>query len=130
LIGSECAWPLDRSGEEVLQAVRDVGAPEKLARIPKFVRVLAKMDLPKIGSELGLLIPATGDIPVWADDFPPGLQLSGCLALDGSAGGPALLSPDLFLKADAQQLHLELLDVIGLRSRHGTQQTPDESSTR
>jgi hypothetical protein len=112
----------NRSGEHGLQALRQVGAAEELDRILVFRGALAEMHLPEIGRKLGLLIETAGDIPVRRHDLAPGLQQAGRRALDRDAGRLALLTAHLLVEAQAQQFHLDSLDLVGLRRRHGGQQ--------
>ena len=66
-------------------------------------------------------VPAAGDVLVRRHHLAPRLQGHG-RALDGEAGLLAAFAARLLVVADAQQLHLELLDVGGLWSRDGGQQ--------
>ena len=67
---------LDRPDQEPSQAFGEIGAAEELDRLPVFIGSLAEMNLPEIGGELGLLIPAAGHVLVRRDDFAPGLERS------------------------------------------------------
>ena len=80
------------------------------------------MDLPEVGGELGLLVTAAGDILVRRHHLAPGLEAARRRALDRRAGALALLAPCLLVEAQAQQLRLHLLDVVGLRRGDGGQQ--------
>ncbi len=82
------------------------------------------MHLPEIGGELGLLVAAAGHVLVRRDHLAPGLEVGRDGALDGGAGGLALLAAHLLVEAQAQQLHLHLLDLVGLGRRDGGQQPP------
>ena len=107
-----------------LQALGEVGAAEELDRVPVLVRALAEMDLPQVGGELGLLVAAAGHVLVRRHHLAPRLQVARRRALDGGAGALALLAAHLLVEDDAQQLHLHLADLVGLRRRDGGQQPP------
>src|SRR5262249_16868229 len=82
----------------------------------------AEMHLPEVGSEFGLLVASAGNVLVRGHDFPPGLEMARGGALDRRAGSLAFLATHLFVEAQAQQLHLHLLYLMGLRRRDGGQQ--------
>jgi hypothetical protein len=107
----------DTPDEEPSEAGGQVRAAEELGRVSVLVGSLAEVDLPQVGGELGLLVLPARDVLVRADDLAPGLEVSGCLALDGRAGGPTLLGTELLLEADAEELHLHLVDVVRLWCR-------------
>jgi hypothetical protein len=50
--------PADRPDQQPLEAVGQVGAAEELDRVAVFVAAFAQVNLPQVGSEFGLLIPA------------------------------------------------------------------------
>ena len=59
--------------QQMLQAFRQIRAPEELDGFSVFVGPLTQMNLPEIGGELRLLVSPARDVPVGGDDFPPGL---------------------------------------------------------
>src|SRR5687767_6365365 len=80
------------------------------------------MNLPKISGEFGLLVSAGRDVLVRCDDFSPWLQRPGCLAFDRGASGTTFLRSHLFVEAKAEQLHLHLVELVGLWRGHREQQ--------
>ena len=114
--------PAHRADQQALQALGEIGAAEELDRLPVLVRPLAQVHLPEVRRELGLLVAATRHVPVRADHLPPGLEVGRGLALDGGPGALPLLAAHLLVEAQAQQLHLHLLDLVRLRCRDGGQE--------
>ena len=115
---------LHRADQHPLQALGEIGAAEELDRVPVLVRALAQMHLPEVGGELGLLVAAAGHILVRRHHLAPGLEVARRRALDGGAGALALFAAHLLVEAQAQELRLHLLDLVGLRRRDGGQQPP------
>ena len=76
------------------------------------------MYLPEVGCELGLLVAPARDVLVGCDDLPPWLEAGGDSASDGGACLPAPFPARLLVEAHPQQLHLESLELIGLRRRY------------
>ena len=111
-----------RADQHPLEALGEVGAAEELDRVPVLVRPLAEVHLPEVGGELGLLVAAAGHVLVRRHHLAPGLEAARRRALDRRAGALALLAAHLLVEAQAQQLHLHLLDLVGLRRRDGGQQ--------
>ena len=114
---------LDRASQQALQTVGEIGTTEKLDRVLILVRPLTQVHLPQVGGELGLLVAATGHVPVRRHDLAPGLQVACCRTFDGRAGAPAPFAAGLLVEDGAPQLHLDLADVIRLGGRHRRQQT-------
>ena len=75
------------------------------------------MHLPEVGRELGLLVASARYVLVGRDDLPPRLQADHGGAFNGDARLPAPLPARLLVEAHAQQLHLEPLELVGLRRR-------------
>ena len=113
---------LDCAHQQALQTLGEIGAAEELDRVFILVRPLAQVHLPQVGGKLGLLVAATGDVPVRRHDLAPGLQIACRCAFDGRASAPAPIAAHLFIEDGAPELHLDLADLIGLRSRHRSQQ--------
>jgi hypothetical protein len=82
------------------------------------------MDLPKIGGEFSLLIAPARHVLVRRHYLPPRFEIPGPLALDGRAGAFSFLSAHLLIKAQAQELHFHLLDLVRLRCRDGSKESP------
>src|SRR5690606_23051261 len=99
-----------------------VGAAEKLDRIPVLGRTFPEVDLPEVGGELGLLIAATGDVGMRRNHFAPRLEGSGDGAFDRVPGLLLLLVPYLLVEPEPEELHLHLLDLVGLARRNGGEQ--------
>ena len=116
--------PPHGADQHLLQALGEVGAAEELHRVAVFVRAFAQMHLPQIGGELGLLVAAAGHVLVRRHHLAPGLEAAGHAAFDGGAGALALLAAHLLVEAHAQQFHLHLLDLVGLRGGDRRQQAP------
>jgi hypothetical protein len=114
--------PQDGAREEALQAVREVSTPEELDGIAVLVRPLAEVNLPQVGGKLGLLVPSARDVLVRRHDLAPRLQGPGGGALDRRARALSLLAPDLLVEADAQELHLHLLELGALGRRHAREE--------
>ena len=108
--------------EQRLQALGEIGAPEELDGVPVLVGPFSEMDLPEVGGELGLLVPPAGDVLVRGHHLSPRLQVARGRALDRRACALPLLAPHLLVEAEPKQLHLHLLDLIGLRGGNGGQQ--------
>src|SRR5690606_621748 len=104
--------PPGRADEQAPEALGEVGAPEELGRVAVLVGALAEVDLPEVGGELGLLVAPAGDVAVRRGDLAPGLEPARALALDGGAGGAALLAAHLLVVADAQEFLLHALDLL------------------
>ena len=113
-----------RAHQHPLQALGEIGAAEELDRVLVFVGPFAEVHLPEIGGELGLLVAAAGHVLVRRHHFAPGLEVTRRRALDRRAGALALFASHLLVEAQAQELHLHLLDLVGLRRRDGGQQPP------
>src|SRR3990172_1486292 len=79
--------PLHRTDEELLQALGEIGTAEELGRLLVLVGTFAKVHLPEVCSELGLLVPAAGYILVRVHHLAPWLEVTRSLALDRSASG-------------------------------------------
>ena len=97
--------------QQASQTLGQVGAAEELGRVAVFGGTLAEMDLPEVGGEFGLLVVAAGDVGVGVDYVAPGGQAAGGCCGDDS-GGTAALAAGLFVKAQAQQFHLQLFDLV------------------
>ena len=108
----------DGTGQQALQALRQVGAPEELGRVAVLVRPFAQVHLPEVGRELGLLVPAARDVLVGRDDLPPRLEAGCGGAFDGGPRPSAPLPARLLVEAHPQQLHLEPLELVRLRRRY------------
>ena len=121
-VAGSAAEALHGARQHALQAFGQVRAPEELDRIAVLVSALAQVHLPEIGRKLGLLVLPTRHVAVRRDDLPPGRQGGGGGAVDGEARLLPPLAPRLLVEADAQQLHLEAVDALGLGSRHRRQQ--------
>ena len=80
------------------------------------------MHLPEVGGELGLLVAAAGHVAMGRHHLAPRLEAARDLALDGRAGAPALFAAHLLVEAQAQQLHLHLVDLVGLGCGDGGEQ--------
>ena len=104
--------------QQALQAFRQVGPPKELDRVPVLVRPFAQVHLPEVGRELGLLVAPARDVLVGGDDLPPWLEAGRGSASDGGARLPAPFPARLLVEAHPQQLHLEPLELIGLRRRY------------
>ena len=109
--------PQQGIGEQVTQALGEIGALEELAGITILVGALSAHNLPKVGGELCLLVAAGSDIGMRGNDLAPGAQSPCWLALDWCHRGFAHLFPGLLLKADAQQF---LLLALNFRSLVGS----------
>ena len=90
------------ANQHSLQALGEISAPEELHRILVFVRSLAQMHLPEIGSEFGLLVTTARHILMRRHHFTPGLEVTRSSTLDGGTRGLALLSTRLLIEAHAQ----------------------------
>ena len=95
---------------------------KELHRVLVLVRPLAQVHLPQVGGKLGLLVAATGHVPVWRHHLAPGFEIARRCAFDGRASASAPIAAHLFIEDGAPELHLDLADLIGLRSRHRSQQ--------
>ena len=113
---------LHRADQHPLEALGQIGAAEELDGVPVLVGPLAEVHLPEVGGELGLLVAAAGHVLVRRHHLAPGLEAARRRALDRGAGALALLAAHLLVEAEAQKLHLHLLDLVGLRRRDGGQQ--------
>ena len=113
----------DCPDQQALQAFRQVGPPKELDRVPVLVRPFAQMYLPEVGCELGLLVAPARDVLVGCDDLPPWLEAGGDSASDGGARLPSPFPARLLVEAHPQQLHLEPLELIGLRRRYRGEET-------
>src|SRR6266849_2226627 len=113
---------LHRTHEQALQALGEVGAAEELDRVFILIRSLAQVYLPQVGGKLGLLVAATGHVPVRRDYLAPGFQGTRSGAFDSRAGAPTPVATSLLVEDGAPKLHLALADLVGLRSRHGREQ--------
>ena len=92
--------------------------------IAVFVRSLSEMHLPQIGGELGLLIAAARHVLMRRHYLPPRLEVARALALDSRPGGLAPFPSHLLVEPQAQEFHLHLLDLVGLRGRDGGKEPP------
>ena len=111
-----------RPDQHSLQAFGQVGTAKELDRVPVLIRAFAQMHLPQVRRELGLLVPAARHVLVGGHDLAPRFQARGGRALDRQAGLSAPFASRLFVEAHAQQLHLDLLELVGLRCRDRGQQ--------
>ncbi len=123
-IGALAGEALHRAHEQARQALGEIGAAEELDRVPVLVGPLAEMHLPEVRRELGLLVPAARHVPVRRHHLAPRLEVARRCALDGRARTLALLAAYLLVEAQAQQLGLHLLDLVGLRRRDSGEQPP------
>ena len=114
-----------RTDQHSLQALGQVGTAKELDRVPVLVRTFAQVHLPEVGRELGLLVSAARHVLVGGHDLPPRLQARGGCALDRQAGLSAPFASRLLVEAHPQQLHLDLLELVGLRRRDRGQQPAD-----
>ncbi len=121
-IATLTAEPPYRSGQHSLEALGQIRPPEELGRVPVLCRPFAEVRLPEIGRELRLLVTAARHVLVRRCDLAPRLQRSGGGAVDGKARLLPPFAARLFVEADAQQLHLELVYPGGLRGRDGGEQ--------
>jgi hypothetical protein len=112
---------LDRAHQQALQTLGEVGTAKKLHRVPVLVRPLAEVHLPQISGKLGLLVAATGHIPMRRHDLAPRLQVARSGAFDGRASAPAPVVAYLFVEDRAPEFHLDLTDFIGLWGRYRSQ---------
>ena len=120
-VSAAAAEALHGAGEHPLEALGQVGAAEELDRVAVLGAPFPFLDLPEVGGELGLLVLAAGDVLVRRDHLAPRLQGAG-RAADGEAGLLAPFAAGLLVEADAQQLHLEPVDLGGLGGRDRGQQ--------
>ena len=111
-IASFACKAADGPNQQSLQAFRQIRAPEELDGFSILVCAFTQMHLPEIGGELGLLIAPARDVPVWGDDFAPGLQAGRSGAFNRRARLFAPLSARLFVKAHPQQFQLAFLKLF------------------
>jgi len=109
--------PPHRIREQPLEALGQIRATNELDGLFVLIGALAYMHLPKVRGELGLLVSTAGDVLMRVHDFSPRLQVARRLALDGRARALALLGTQLLVKANAEKLHLDLLDLGRLWGR-------------
>ena len=117
--------PAHGADQHLLQAGGQVGTAEELHRVAVFVRAFAQVHLPQVGGKLGLLVAATGHVFMRHHHFAPGFEAGRHAAFDGDARRLAFLTARLLVEAHAQQFHLHLLHLVGLRCRDGGQQSSD-----
>jgi len=106
-------------------AGREKRSTEELRRVLVFRRAFAQMHLPQIGGKLRLLIAAARHVVVRHHDLAPWFQAADHARFDGCAGRLSLFAARLVVKAHTQQLHLHLLDVVGLGRGNSGQQAAD-----
>src|SRR5258708_19438837 len=80
------------------------------------------MNLPKIGRKLRLLIPTTSYVLVRGHDLAPGFQTPSYLTLDRRTGSLSFFAANLLVESHAEQFHLDLFDLFGLRRRDSGQE--------
>ena len=73
------------------------------------------MHLPEVCRKLRLLVPAAGYVLMRTDHLTPRGETSSRLVFNGCSRGPAPLRARLLVEAHAQQFHLHVLDLTGLR---------------
>ena len=109
---------LHRPDEHPLQAFGQEGPPEELNGLAVLGNSFTNVDLPEVRGKLRLLVATARYVFVGARDLAPRLELSGGLTLDGRSRALSLLVAHLLIEAQAQELHLHLLDVARLWRRH------------
>ena len=124
------ADPPNSANEEALEAFGEVRSPEELFRIVVLGCSLPDVNLPEVGREFGLLVPAARDICVWRDHIAPRLQASRCRALDQRAADLLLLVADCSSKVSlrSSSMILSISSAWGAEIAVGSREA--ESSAR
>ena len=113
------------ANEQSPKAFGEKCASEEFSWIAVLVGALTKMNLPKVGGELRLLVAAARNVPVRTHHFAPRFQSAGNLAFDRGPGALAPFGTRMFLENEPPQLHLHPVNFVRLRCGDSRQQPRD-----
>ena len=123
-IAASVCNPLHGLRQQAFQAFGKVSAAKEFLRISVFVGPFAKMGLPQVCGEFGLLVPPARHVLMRRNDFAPGRKRGVCGCFDQRPARLAFFTAHLFVVDKPAQFFLHAVDFVGLlRCRDGGEQS-------